>query len=421
VRRIPFNFLVQVCVWIGVLVHGSALAETYLESFLRTAPIPPNREIRAAWVVRNSLDSKSDVDRAVDYAIRARFQLLFVQVRGRADAYYRSSLEPEGLSLKQPIAQFDPLDYFLKRCHDAGISVHAWVNVFLVWSDGRRAPPPGHIAAEHPEWIVTNVSGVRMDERPLDEWLAEGQTGCFVSPSRADVREHTTRVIQEIASRYPVDGIHLDYIRYPGPQFDFGPAERTAFALRYGIDPAQFAGPGRWEPSNPDRWLLEEPGVPEVLDSLRIEWRAAQVESLIVSVRRAIGTLPLSAAVLPEPDKARSGEGQDWIEWVRNGLVDFVVPMAYTQEPGELVRLVEKLRRMIGVDRLLMGLPVFDGRERYLGYSVSLLRRQGVIGYSLFSVNELEKDSFSVPFLERVFLEAPAEDSTGETGEESAD
>ncbi len=263
VRRIPFYFLVQTCIWVGVLIHGPAFAETYLESFLRSTSITPNREIRAAWVVRNSLDSKSDVDRAVDYAIRARFQLLFVQVRGRADAYYRSSLEPEGLSLKQPVAQFDPLDYFLTRCREAGISVHAWVNVFLVWSDGRRAPPAGHIAAEHPEWLVTNVSGVRMDERPLDEWLAEGQTGYFVSPSRADVREHTTRVIQEIASRYRLDGVHLDYIRYPGPQFDFGPAERTAFTLRYGIDPAWFAGSGRWDRRTPIVGSSRSPASPK--------------------------------------------------------------------------------------------------------------------------------------------------------------
>jgi hypothetical protein len=89
---------------------------------------------------------------------------------------------------------------------------------------------------------------------------------------------------------------------------------------------------------------------------------------------------------------------------VQTGLLDFVVPMAYTYEPGELVRLAERIRRMIGFDRLLMGLPVFGGRERYLGYSVSLLRREGVRGYALFSQNELEKEPFSIGFIERVFL-----------------
>lgn len=402
--RSAIRFLSHAVICAALLSPSRAGAERYLETFLRSTTVLPNKEIRAAWVVRYSLDSKGDIDRIVDYAVRARFQMLFVQVRGRADAYYRSSLEPEGLTLEQPISRFDPLEYLLGRCHEAGISVHAWVNVFLVWSDGRGGPPPGHIAAEHPDWLVTNISGVRMDQRSLDEWLEEGHTGYFVSPGRADVREYTTRVIQEVASRYPVDGIHLDYVRYPGPQFDFGPAERTSFMLRYGVDPLAFTGGGRWDGSSPHERVLQEPGVPETLDSLRVEWRAAQVESLVVSVRRAIGALPLSAAVIPEPEKARIDNGQDWIKWLQTGEVDFVVPMAYTYEPSGLVQLVTKLRRMIGREQFLMGLPVFDDRERYLGYSVSLLRLQGVLGYSLFSANELEKEPFSLPFLERVFL-----------------
>jgi hypothetical protein len=53
---------------------------------------------------------------------------------------------------------------------------------------------------------------------------------------------------------------------------------------------------------------------------------------------------------------------------------------------------------------------VFDGRERYLGYSVSLLRREGVLGYCLFSANELEKQPFAIEFIERVFLEPGSEE-----------
>lgn len=388
----------------ATLVRPAWGAEPFLDTFLQRTTILPNREVRAAWVVRYSLNSKQDVDRAVDYAVRARFHLLFVQIRGRADAYYRSSLEPEGLTLRRPIAEFDPFAYLLERCREAGIAVHAWFNVCLVWSDGDKAPPPGHIAAEHPEWLVSSISGARMDERPVREWLREGHTGYFVSPSHVGVREHTARVVKEVVDRYAVDGVHLDYIRYPGPQFDFGAAERTALALRYGVDPLSVAGRGRASPADPDRWLLGEPGAAEFLDSLRVEWRAAQVESLVTAVRRAIGELPLSAAVVPEPGKAMRDEGQDWVRWVQTGLLDFVVPMAYTYEPGELVRLVERIRRMIGFDRLVMGLPVFGGRERYLGYSVSLLRREGVRGYALFSQNELEKEPFSIGFIERVFL-----------------
>jgi hypothetical protein len=108
------------------------------------------------------------------------------------------------------------------------------------------------------------------------------------------------------------------------------------------------------------------------------------------------------------------------VAWVQRGLVDFVVPMAYSYEPGQLVRFAERLRRTTGLDRVLMGLPVFDGRERYLGYSVSLLRREGVVGYSLFSQNELQKEPFSIQFIERVFLGPEADGTEGDGSGEPA-
>ena len=398
--------------------------DTVLESFLANTPILPKDEIRAAWIVRFALNSKEDVDRAVDYAVRARFHLLFVQVRGRADAYYTSALEPEGLSLTQSIAEFDPFDYLLRRAHEAGIAVHAWVNVCYVWSDGRNDPPPGHIVREHPEWLVVNRAGVRMDERPVDEW--RGVAGYFVSPALSAVRNHTTEVVRDIVTRYVVDGVHLDYIRYPGPEFDLSEAQRTAFTLRYGVDPLVFLGGGHdrghggeragehtgeydgGHDGRGDEWVTAQ-GVSVVLDSLYTEWRSAQVDSLVISIRKAVGDIPLSAAVVPDAERSRVDKGQNWVKWIQDGVIDFVVPMAYNYEPGELVPLAQRITRMVGAGRFLMGLPVYGGRERYLGYSVSLLRREGVLGYALFSYNELEKEPFSIQFLERVFFQTEGE------------
>jgi hypothetical protein len=101
---------------------------------------------------------------------------------------------------------------------------------------------------------------------------------------------------------------------------------------------------------------------------------------------------------------------------VSRGTVDFVVPMAYTYEPAELSQQVQLITRMIGVGHFLVGLPVFDGRERYLGYSVSLLRQQHVLGYVLFSYNALAEQQFTLEFLARVFLEGfePSGESAGE-------
>ena len=55
---------------------------------------PPAPELRGLWVVRTALTSPQAVDRAVDQAQQAGFNALFVQVRGRGDAFYRSALVP---------------------------------------------------------------------------------------------------------------------------------------------------------------------------------------------------------------------------------------------------------------------------------------------------------------------------------------
>lgn len=371
----------------------------YLREFQAETPILPNQELRVAWIVRHALVSKSEIDRAIDFAVGARFQLLFVQVRGRADAYYRSDLEPPGSDIETSVDDFDPLAYLLTRAHAADISVHAWVNVCYVWSDPDEKPPPNHILNTHPEWLMGSDDGRRMDALSVLEWKQRGLEGYFVSPALPEMRRHTAAVIKDIVTRYPVDGVHLDYIRYPGVGFGFNKYERTAFALRYGIDPLRLRN-GRYEVED----MVGERAA-HMLDSLHVEWRVAQVDSVVRSVREAIGDLPLSAAVIPEFGRARVEKGQDWLGWIRRGDVDFVVPMAYTYEPGDLVDQIRMIQRIVGSDRFLVGLPVFDGRDAYLGYSVSLLRQEGVIGYSLFSYNALAEERFALRFLERIFFE----------------
>ena len=373
----------------------------YLQTFRDGTSILPNSEIRAAWVVRYSLNSKEEVDRVIDYAERARFQLLFVQVRGRGDAFYRSQFEPPAQSLRVPVEQFDPLAYLLARADSTGIAVHAWVNVCYVWSDPASQPPPNHIVRRHPEWLVADRDGMRMDEVTVDVWQDRGLEGYYVSPAHSAMRRHTASVIKDIVAHYPVDGVHLDYIRYPGVDFDFSETARTGFALRYGIDPLALVDR---EPTVTH--LLGDNGT-SLFDSLYVEWRSAQIDSLIHLVRESIGDLPLSAAVIPEFYRAKLEKGQDWLRWVQNGDVDFVVPMAYAYKPAGLEQQMRTIKRTIGADRFLVGLPVYDGSDQYLGYSVSLLRREGIMGYALFSYNALAQERFSLQFLERVFLETP--------------
>jgi len=373
-------------------------AGPYLRRLARSTSVQPSDEIRALWVVRDALKSPEDIERLVDLATRTRFHILFIQVRGRGDAYYKSNLEPPAHDLTYAIRDFDPLAYVLARARAAGISVHAWLNVYYVWSNGSFQPPAGHVLSSHPDWLVTDAQGVRMDERPVDDWIAAGIEGYFVSPFSTPARDHVVAVVRDLVDNYAVDGIHLDYVRFPGVEYGFDVDARTRFALDWGVDPVA---------------LLDDPaGVSAVigaraasaLDSLWASRRSGHVDSLVAAIKGAAGDLAVSAAVVPDPREARGDKGQDWVNWVHRKWVDFVVPMAYNYRPEELLDWVRILHNTVGRERMLVGLAIYGGREDYVDRSVNILRVDRVAGFSIFSYNVLAERRFAANFVDQIFL-----------------
>lgn len=388
----------------------------YLPKLRATTTIQPANEVRALWVVRDALRSVASVDRMVDFAIQARFHLLFVQVRGRGDAYYRSSIEPPARDLEAPLDDFDPLEYLLIRCRRAGISVHAWVNVFYVWSDPDSDPPEGHVVARHPEWLLSSPQGVRQDERRVEWWQQDGIEGYYLSPARPEVHAYTANVVRDLVSRYALDGVHLDYVRYPGRGYTFGPELRTRFALEWGIDPLAVAAAGE------NLVSVLGPDAVAVMDSIYVEWRVAHVDSAVSAIRAVTGDLPLSAAVVADDVVGRREKGQDWIGWLRRDLVDFVVPMAYADTPAGIAQRLRYFHNMVGRDRVLIGLALYDGRDSYLGETIPLVRERGAVGFCLFSYNVLADNPFAAAFIEEsVFSSLPVEEETTGNDEESYD
>lgn len=381
----------------------------YLPTLLRTTRILPNNELRALWVVRDALASPDAVERMIDFAIKARIQLLFVQVRGRGDAYYRSSIVPPGDELEVSLDQFDPLERTLVLAREAGISVHVWLNVYYVWSDPDRLPPPGHVLSQHPEWALSDGSGMPMIERKVQWWQQEGIEGYYLSPVAPGVRQHLLNVVAEILSNYTVDGIHLDYVRYPGRDWGLDASGRTDFALRWGLDPV--------------RLRLEHDAIAarvgeravEAVDSLYVESRAAAIDSLVMGIRDLAGDLPVSAAVYPDVEVARTDKGQDWVRWVHRRWMDFVVPMMYNDRPAEARDRMRILHNAVGHDRVLAGLALHDGRHLYLPRLIAALRQEHTLGYSLFSYNVLADMRFPLLLIDEAFgLEGATQQTDGD-------
>ena len=259
------------------LLLPSALAPIPAFAALReTSPA----EMRGLWVVRTALVSPQEVDRVVDAAAGAGFNALFVQARGRGDAFYRSSIVARSTLLERQPRDFDPLGRLIARARARRLQVHAWVNVLLTAHFGQPLPH-GHVFERHPEWAMVPRSiasaafvatGQRRLRLILDAGRSEGDVeGYYLSPSLPEVGEHLEAVVRELVRNYTLDGLHLDFVRYPGPSFDYSRAALEGFRrARGGSD--TLGGPAR----NPSGW---DDYRREVLTALSNEIRSGQEAS----------------------------------------------------------------------------------------------------------------------------------------------
>src|SRR5690606_35091641 len=153
----------------------------------------------------------------------ANYNALFPQVRKRGDAYYNSLIEPKATDIN---SGFDPLAYLIQEAHAANppLEVHAWIVAYPVWSN-QSSPPSqsGHVYNQHPSWLTRNSAGSTWDGSAYQ-----------LDPGHPGVQEHLFDVAMDIVSRYSVDGLQLDYIRYAGTSWGYNPVSVSRFNTIYG-------------------------------------------------------------------------------------------------------------------------------------------------------------------------------------------
>ena len=346
-------------------------------------------EFRGLWVIRHSLTTPQQVRDAVETARLGGFNAVLVQVRGRGDAYYRSQIVPRAESLAQVGAAFDPLAFMLKEAHRADIEVHAWVNAYLTWHPSDRLPrSEGHVFRQHPEWFMTSRDGIDMGSEHLGDvdLVSRGVEGRYLSPGIPEVRVHLLQAIHEIVRNYEIDGIHLDYVRYPNRHYDFNIISRAEFVRRHRFDPL------------PILRFAEENGAHALGERLRIweEWRSEQVTRFVEGVRHTLDRtkpwLRLSAAVKPDIKEAYHQHGQDWIRWINDQTVDFVVPMYYSGSTSDIASQIEAVRSFVKRGHLYAGLGAYNQSAEKTVAQIKEARRLGLKGVSIYSLDRLLQD-----------------------------
>lgn len=367
----------------------------------RTAPpLPPVRfaEVRALWVVRTTLTGPEAIRTMVAEARRGGFNTLLVQVRGRGDAYYGSKLEPRAEALADQPRDFDPLALVLEEAHARGMAVHAWVNAMVVTNLTELPSDPAHIVRADPDLLAVprelarDLADVEPSRpaylRRVFRWARarpDRLEGLYVSPVRPEAQDHLVAVLTDLVGRYPVDGVHLDYVRYPSREFDYSRGAVEAFRA--------WASPriGRRRTTGLDAEGREDAlawpdGLPELWDDFRRERLTALVARVHRRVRALRPEVVISAAVVPDTVEARHQRLQDWPAWLDRGLVDVVAPMAYTPDDGRFRSQVTDALAAAG-DRRRVWAGIGTHRTGFDGAvaKIRIARDLGAGGVALFS------------------------------------
>lgn len=175
----------------------------------------PKEEVRAVWVTTVfNLDwprtsgantQRTEMIQLLDKLKAANFNTIMLQVRGRGDLLYGSAIEPWARALTGSLGGnpgYDPVQFTIEEAHKRGMEVHAWWNVYKVYGTG--TPPvtnPQHVVHRHPN-LVKLYDG---------EW--------WMDPGEPGTKTYLLNLAMEMVRKYPLDGIHFDFIRYPGTDF----------------------------------------------------------------------------------------------------------------------------------------------------------------------------------------------------------
>lgn len=348
----------------GALALGWSLAQS-----------PRPGETVAVWEHDGTGLYPGDWDRTCRLLADHGVTTLFVNALWAGRAHYPSAFAPHSRTFA---AYGDQLAQAVKAARRHGLEIHLWMVC----------------------WMLDNAPEAFVAEQKRQGRLqqtADGAVRTWLNPASKAAREYLLALIREAVTTYDLDGIHLDYIRYPDRNSDYGPLTRRAFAADTGIEPAHW----------PDEVL---PGGvhADAFDT----WRCGQIGSFVREVRtlmrEAAPEMQLSAAVWGGYPEIRHSIGQDWAAWLRNDWVDFVCPMNYADTLAGFDALLARQAGLPGApDRILPGIGVSSGESRLdpdeVIDQVLALRRRRFPGFALYDLGktmELE----TLPALRRGIL-----------------
>lgn len=341
-----------------LLPLGSAVLWLLVATSGPTAADEDPREGRAMWNHSGTGAYPGDWERSAKLLADNGFNMILPNMLWGGVAHYASDVLPRSATFKKYGDQIEQCCVAAKK---HGIEVHVWK------VDFNLCTAPKDFVEKMRREGRTQVS-------------AAGKPSDWLCPSHPENRKFELESLLEVARKYPVDGLHLDYIRYPDSSHCFCSGCRDRFEAqcdhRVNDWPNECSSGARKDEYN--------------------DWRCRQITSLVADVsreaRKVRPGVKISAAVFGSYPDCRKSRGQDWPEWVKAGYLDFICPMDYTDDDNEFISLVQNQVKLLeGRIPLYPGIGATSSHRKLTAdrvvTQIDQARSLGAAGFTIFDFN----------------------------------
>lgn len=333
------------------------------------------RETRAVWVstnfrldwpprTTNEEEQKKTLAAIFSNIESKNLNTIYFQVRSNGTVLFRSSLEPFSSYITGTIGNFgsyDPLEFAIKEAHKRGLEIHAWVNTMRVFAgnDISIKNNSSHISQRHPDWVYR-----KYDDGSI--WL---------NPGIPEVRDYLVNLINEIVQNYDVDGIQLDFIRYPLRSI----GDKKSFEL-FGNNNSVSS----WRRNNITKFISEL--------NRRIKATNPQIK---------LGVTPIG--IYKSIPNGRGMEGysdtfQDTREWLKLGIIDYAVPQIYWNlhsNPKFATLVNDWVKKSYGRN-IIVGVGAYKPEVlKEIEKEITITRSNNAAGVAFFRYSNIKNNNFS--------------------------
>ncbi len=353
-----------------------------------------NNEFKGVWV-RPVETSEREIANSVKRIKEAGIDNIFIETYFHGRTIFPSkTMEKYGfVKQNEKFEGFDPLKAWIKYAHRNNIKVHIWFETFYAGIQ-RPEKNPGNILAVKPRWANKTKRNYKVSA-PTPS-ISE-HNGFFIDPANPEVHDFLIELLSEIIKDYKVDGINLDYIRYPQAvsvsdlnSWGYTDFARQEFKTIYGKDPVDI----------------------QIKDPLWLKWCEYRRNKITYFVSK-VGALGrengvyISAVIFPDRVAALTQKQQDWKAWSEKGYVNGFTPLFLTCNAKTLNALVTNvMKAKLPATDLFAGLFVtfMGGSEEDLIREIHETRKINANGVILFDYAHLD-DRYIEALSERVFNE----------------